>query len=259
MDFFKLQKKYNCVIVGNVWDMLSTIIMQESGFHALATTSWGVANTFGYNDGEYISFSDYFEVIKKIKSVTKIPLSIDIESGFSCNNKQIINNVLQLAEIGCLGINIEDSNKQKLKNADEHSILIERIRASLDMNGFSNFFINARIDTYITMKDCILETIIRANKYQNAGANGIFIPGLKESSEIKEISQSIKIPLNVMSLPDCYDIDTLIEAGVKRFSFGNAMSDAIISYIETLSNNIHLNRSTKELYNHADITTKFQD
>lgn len=259
MDFFKLQEKHKCVIIGNCWDALSAIVMQKCGFHALGTTSWGVANTLGYNDGERITFSDYLHIIKKIKQVTDVPLSIDIESGFSDNEDQIVRNILILAEIGCCGVNIEDANQEGLKNTDSHTVLIEKIRAGLNKEGYSSFFINARIDTYLKIENPLLETIIRAKKYEKAGASGIFVPCLKELSEIEEVSESINIPLNIMSLQDCTDINALKKAKVRRFSFGNAMSDAIISHIETLCNSIQLKQSTAELYNHEAIKIKLKD
>ena len=58
MDFFDLHKREECIFLGNVWDTLSAIIMQNSNFKALGTTNWGVANTLSYNDGERIFFSD---------------------------------------------------------------------------------------------------------------------------------------------------------------------------------------------------------
>jgi 2-methylisocitrate lyase-like PEP mutase family enzyme len=53
-----------------------------------------------------------------------------------------------------------------------------------------------------------------------------------------------------MSLQECTNLNDLKNAGVKRFSFGNVMSDAVISYIEVLSKQIQVEQSTKTLYNH---------
>ncbi len=52
----KLIQKNECLIIGNVWDSLSAIIHEQAGFKALGTTSWGIANTLGYQDGQRIGF-----------------------------------------------------------------------------------------------------------------------------------------------------------------------------------------------------------
>jgi 2-methylisocitrate lyase-like PEP mutase family enzyme len=65
--------------------------------------------------------------------------------------------------------------------------LLENIRLSLDKNGYSNFFINVRIDTYIRMDDPLEESIVRSRFYEQTGASGIFIPGLKNIPEIEKI------------------------------------------------------------------------
>lgn len=259
MNFFELNKKYDCFVLGNVWDTLSAIILEQKGFLALGTTSWGIANVLGYNDGEKISFSDYFDVIKRIKSAINIPLSIDIESGFSQDENQIICNILSLAEIGCLAINIEDSSKEGIKDKDTHKQLIYNIKNNLLKNGYSDFFVNARIDTYLQSGDALQETIIRAKAYESAGADGIFVPCLTNIFQIQSIIKNINIPLNIMSLPNCTNVNEMRRIGVKRFSLGNAMSDAVISYIEDLCSRLLVEQKIDILFAHNKIKTRFKD
>ena len=67
MEKFKdLHYQENGLIIGNAWDPLSAMIMQQQGFKAIGTTSWGIANSLGCQDGENIDFLDYFNIIKKI-------------------------------------------------------------------------------------------------------------------------------------------------------------------------------------------------
>ena len=256
--FNDLHKMDTCLVIGNAWDPMSALIMEQQGFKAIGTTSWGIANSVGYKDGENISFPDYFEIIKKILSVVSIPVSVDIESGFSPDHDIIISNVLQLASVGCVGINIEDSTADyALKDMNDFSLLLKELRKSLDANGYPHFFINARIDTYIILGASLDETINRAIQYEESGANGIFIPLMTEYSDIKSILEAITIPLNIMSLPNATDISHFNNLGVKRYSFGNAMSDHIIAVIEELSQSIVTNNSTSILYEHNELKTQF--
>ena len=74
-------------------------------------------------------------------------------------------------------------------------------------------FINARTDVYLaeigSPETRVGETIERAARYREAGANGIFVPGLSEPTDIQAIASEIKMPLNVMAIPDLPDVKGL--------------------------------------------------
>ncbi len=256
-----LHTNNKCVIVGNAWCPQSALIMEQKGFEMIGTTSWGIANLFGFNDGENILYATYFRHVINMLDVISIPLSVDIESGFSEDHSTIVENVLELASAGISGINIEDSTKEyKLKSLEEFSQILSKIRTALDSNNFIDFFINARIDTYVTGgENKLIETISRAKAYQSNGANGIFVPLMNEESEITSLLNEIDIPLNLLSLPNLTDISSLQSLGVQKLSFGNAMSDHMIVEIETLSSLIIKCKTTAALYHHEKINTKFHD
>ncbi|MDG2916225.1 isocitrate lyase/phosphoenolpyruvate mutase family protein [Bisgaard Taxon 10/6] len=253
-----LFEKNNCVIIGNVWDPMSALIHEKQGFTVLGTTSWGIANTLGYVDGEKIKFPQLVGVIKNILKVITVPLSVDIESGYSSDHSIIVNNILTLADIGCSGVNIEDSLPGKgLKNKHEFSALVRAIKEKLLNEGYHDFCLNVRIDTYLNLEQPLNETIERATAYQAAGADGVFVPGLQNTGEIKTLLSHISVPLNLMSLPSLTNIAELAAIGVRRFSYGNAMSDAVIAYIEKLAADILSTSSTTSLYTHSEIKTEF--
>lgn len=254
-----LIKDNECLVIGNVWDSLSAIIHEQAGFKALGTTSWGISNTLGYKDGQNISFDDLKNVVSQILKVINIPLSVDIEAGYSEDNKEIVENILTLAKMGCSGVNLEDSIPNNgLKDKDKFAILVREIKDALISNGFDNFYLNIRTDTYLNLENPLEETKDRALLYQNSGADGIFIPCISTEEDIKEVLSVIDIPLNIMSIPNVTDIEKFKNIGVKRFSYGNAMSDCIISEIEKLTKAIISNNNTSCLYEHANLTTKFK-
>jgi 2-methylisocitrate lyase-like PEP mutase family enzyme len=93
-----------------------------------------------------------------------------------------------------------------------------------------------------------LETIERAKAYVESGASGIFVPSLIEDDEIKEITMNVSAPLNVLSLPGLTNCNKLKELGVRRFSFGNALSDKVINYSEKSSAKLIESMDTSHLY-----------
>lgn len=248
--FNELHKSKELLILGNAWNLLSALILEKAGFKAIGTTSWGIANSLGYADGELIDFEIHLGIIKTITENVKIPVSADIEAGYGENTLTIVDNLLRVADVGVTGINIEDSLKRQkgLKEITQHCNLLSKLRTALEKNGYKDFYINARTDTYFQKKNPFLETIERAQAYVESGASGIFVPGIIQRDEIKEIAAKVNAPLNVLSLPGLTNCDELKGLGVKRFSFGNALSDKVIAVLQKSAAQILESRDTSFLY-----------
>jgi 2-methylisocitrate lyase-like PEP mutase family enzyme len=81
-----------------------------------------------------------------------------------------------------------------------------------------------------------------------SGASGIFVPGLIDHDEIRKITMNVNAPLNVLSLPGLTNCNKLRELGVKRFSFGNALSDHYIAFLEKNAERLVEFKDTSHLY-----------
>jgi len=261
LSLFKdMHSQAELLFLPNAWDVVSAMVLEQAGFKAIGTTSYGVARAMGYEDGQRIKFDDLLGLVKKMISAIEVPITVDIEAGYSNNITTVSDNVIKIADLGAVGINIEDSLKngdQKLNDVNEQCALFEAIRNRLDSNGYGDFFINARIDTYIQNENPFDETIKRANAYVSSGANGVFVPSLFQLDEIEKMVKSIQAPLNIMSLPYLTECDDLNKMGVKRFSTGYAFSDAVISFIEKMASGLYAKRETKDLYTDHRISTSF--
>lgn len=121
-EFNKLHSSKEMLFLGNAWDLLSALTLEKVGFKAIGTTSWGIANSFGYADGELIDFERHLGVIKTITANVKIPVTADIEADYGEEKETIIENVLRTADVGVAGINIEDSLQKQmgLRKINEH-------------------------------------------------------------------------------------------------------------------------------------------
>ncbi len=249
-EFNNLHHSKDLLFLGNAWDLLSALTLEKAGFKAVGTTSWGIANSLGYADGELIDFKRHLGIIKTITDNVKTPVSADIEAGYGEDKETIVDNVLRTADVGVAGINIEDSlKKQKgLKDITEHCNLLSKIRTALEQHGYKDFYINARTDTYFQLENPLPETIERSKSYVESGASGIFVPGLLQKNEIKEIVANVNAPLNVLSLPGLTNCNELNECGVKRFSFGNALSDKVIDLLQKSAEQILESKDTSFLY-----------
>ncbi|MDP4549642.1 isocitrate lyase/phosphoenolpyruvate mutase family protein [Alkalihalobacillus macyae] len=249
-EFNKLHSSNEIVLLGNAWDLLSALTLEKAGFKAIGTTSWGIANSFGFPDGELIDFERHLGVIRTITENVEIPVSADIEAGYGEEQETIIENVLRTADVGVAGINIEDSLKKQtgLRTIKEHCNLLSSIRMALDHHGYQNFYINARTDTYFQTENPLLETVNRAKAYVESGASGIFVPGLINYVEIKEITMNVNAPINILSSPGLTNCHVLKQLGVQRLSFGNALSDKVISFLDRHAAELIESQDTSLLY-----------
>ncbi|PCK30270.1 isocitrate lyase/PEP mutase family protein [Pseudoalteromonas piscicida] len=233
--FNTLHQQSTPLFIANCWDPLSALIIEQAGGQAVATTSWGMSNHQGYKDGEQLTFDHVLQTVSAILKVITIPLSVDIEAGYSTDQDQIIQHILKLAELGVAGINIEDkpSAQSSLRGIEAHQALLQAIKQALRHGGFEHFFINARCDLCLQPQWTEAALYERALAYQEAGCDGFFIPGLTEHTTIKRLTSLLLIPVNVMLLPGFNDKQMLIELGVKRISTGNALSDHVIAQQES--------------------------
>jgi 2-methylisocitrate lyase-like PEP mutase family enzyme len=245
--FKALHQSKDLFVLPNVWNAKSAILFQEKQFPAIATSSAAVANSFGYDDGERMPFSDYLFVINRILSSVKIPLTVDLERGYGKTNAEIYDNIEKLIDLGVVGINIEDStilnSKAVLQDAGAFAKTIAYIKTKLETKK-SKLFVNIRCDTYIlNVKNKQKETIERLNIYEETGADGIFLPCISNEGDIAEAVSNTKLPLNVMCIPGLPDFETLNTLGVKRLSMGPFLFNKIYGDISKISQDIVTNKN----------------
>jgi 2-methylisocitrate lyase-like PEP mutase family enzyme len=250
--FKELHSQKELLLLPNAWDARSAIMLQECKYPAIATSSAAVANSLGYDDGEKMSFVDYLFVIRRILSSIKIPLTVDIETGYGENDEEIAANVCRLAELGVAGINIEDStisgDGRSLKDPALFAKTIDRIKTILRSNNL-DLFINLRCDTHIlNVPDKQKETIRRIGIYNESLADGIFIPCIVDEKEIAEAVSASRLPVNVMCIPNLSAWDALNALGVKRVSMGPFMFQKVYAGINKVAKDITSTRTFAPLF-----------
>jgi len=222
--FIQLHENNTPLLLGNVWDSKSALLFEKAGYEAIGTSSAAIANSLGYEDGEEMSFEELLTIVKDITSKVSIPLSVDMEAGYSRDVNEIINNIAILSKNGVVGVNIEDSltlnKKSTIQDANDFAKIIKKIKLHLLMNNI-DIFLNARTDSYILgLDNAKNETIKRIKLYENAGADGIFVPCITNTGDIQEIVESNTVPINIMAMPELESFDKLQKTGVKRISMG---------------------------------------
>ncbi|HCA06301.1 isocitrate lyase/phosphoenolpyruvate mutase family protein [Chryseobacterium sp.] len=235
--FRELHKQDDPLLIGNVWNVQSARAYEKLGYQAVATSSSAVAFSLGYEDGENMSFDEYFYIVERILKSITIPLSVDLEGGYGKTVEEIVVNISRLAKAGVVGINIEDSviidgTRKLLSTHDFHEKLNAVILQLKEQN--IDIFVNVRIDPFLLGVDnTIQETLDRIEIIERVGADGIFVPCITEVQDIENVIKMAKLPFSVMCMPELPDFQTLKNLGVKRISSGNFLNGYIYGQLET--------------------------
>lgn len=248
-------------VLANAWDALSALAVEQSGFQAIGTTSKGVANALGFDDGEVISFTQLQDAVARMLLVTTLPITVDIEKGFAHSAAEIAEHVVSLARLGVVGINIEDSNAD-YSALMPIEVMIERIaavRAACAAQGFDELFINVRIDAFLQGGNPVPIALERANAFVNAGADGVFFPGLVDSQHIAELTKLLHVPVNVMTLPQHSNADHFIAQGIKRVSIGNGLADHMARELTRYLDELKLSNDAKAFVHSNSVNIEFLD
>jgi len=241
--FYNLHHQKQPLIVGNAWNAKSAQIIEKAGFEAIATSSGAIADSLGYKDGEQIPFDEMLYLVKRIKSVINIPLSVDMERGYTNDLQELTGNIQKIIDIGAVGINLEDSQGE--------GIYLEKLYAVSDYLKSTNqrLFINARTDVYLQKLPEPKETVIaRAKLYKEAGADGLFVTGVQDTGLIKEIVAVVNLPVNVVGVSAIADVKLLADCGVKRISMAGILYTASYRNINELVTGIKAENSLAKLY-----------
>jgi 2-methylisocitrate lyase-like PEP mutase family enzyme len=233
-QFHDLHSSSELLILPNAWDAGSSRLFEDAGAKAIATTSAGVGWALGYPDANTLPVAKLAALVDGITDAISVPLTVDVEAGYTDDPKKISHNLKPIIEAGAVGINIEDGEGAPELLARK----IERVRKTADSAGVK-LFINARTDVYLNQvgqpESWIEETIARATLYQAAGADGLFVPGITAVLAIKGVADGIKMPLNVMARPGLPIAKELSKLGVRRLSAGGAISQVVWNHAYDLA------------------------
>ncbi len=230
-DFLALHQGPGFVLP-NAWDPGSARILEQVGFPALATTSAGIAFALGRPDAS-LDGETMLEHVAQIVSSVAVPVSADLEAGYGASPDDVARTIARAVELGVVGANLEDQVDGELFEIDEATARIAAARAAAPAGTFA---INARTDTYFGAGagDVFAETIERATRYVEAGADCVFVPGVDDPDTIRRLATEIAAPLNIVAglTATMTDAPTLFSLGVKRVSLGGSLARAALSLVE---------------------------
>jgi 2-methylisocitrate lyase-like PEP mutase family enzyme len=216
-------------VLPNVWDAGSARLLAQVGFPAIATTSAGIAWSYGVPDGGAMSFDMMIERVGEIVRAVGVPVSADLESGYGDPGRT----VAAAVEVGAVGGNLEDAADGALLDAD---LAADNVAAAREAAPRGTFVLNARTDAFFVPfeGDPFAEAVARAQRSVDAGADCIFVPGVNDADTIRRLAAEIPAPLNVVAglTANRIDAPTLFSLGVTRVSVGGSIARAAFSAVD---------------------------
>lgn len=225
-QFRKLHDGSQLLHLPNAWDAGSARLFESLGAPAIATTSAGVAWAAGYADGGQMPVDVAIAVAANIARVLTVPLSVDFEDGYADDPQTVARSVLRLIDAGVAGINLEDGHAAP-ENLAAKVVAIKQLAAQAG----KDIFINVRTDVYLKGLapdgERVAEVLKRAAIYAEAGADGLFVPGMVKPDEIAAVVAGTALPVNVMDWPGVPSAAQLHQLGVRRLSAGSGIPQAL--------------------------------
>jgi 2-methylisocitrate lyase-like PEP mutase family enzyme len=237
--FRQLHEGRTGFVMPNAWDAGSAIVLAEAGFAAIATTSAGIAFSLGRADhtipagGTAVSRFHMFERVREIAAAVDLPVNGDLEAGYGDAPEAVVETIRLAVDAGLAGGNIEDHAGGRLY---DESLAVERIaaaREAIDARG-GGFVLTARTDGQLLRPAAPLaDSIRRANRYREAGADCLYVPGVNDLEAIATLVREIDGPLNVvMGLGgSSLTVAALQAAGVARISLGGSIARAALGFV----------------------------
>jgi 2-methylisocitrate lyase-like PEP mutase family enzyme len=223
--FHGLHSKGDPLVLFNAWDVATAKAIATTSA-AVATSSGAIAAALGYADGEAIPFDMVTGLVSRMSASVSVPVSIDLEAGYGDTPDAAAKSATAVLKAGAIGINIEDglsAGKRQLVSPEQHAAKIKAVRDAAQKLGI-HLFINARTDPFLlkfgSPDQCLDEAARRAKVYADAGADGIFVPGLNDLALIEKFVQLTPLPVNIMVTQGVPEIPDLARIGVRRVSLG---------------------------------------
>ena len=199
------------------------LLAERAGYRAIYLSGGGVAaGSLGLPDLGISTLEDVLVDVRRIVNVCKLPLLVDIDTGFGPSAFNIARTITSLIAAGAAAAHIEDQvgakrcghrpNKELVSKAE----MVDRVRAAVDARGDNSFVIMARTDAIAV--EGMDAAIDRARAYVEAGADAIFPEAIRDLESYKKFTDALSVPvlanITEFGLTPLFSITELKSAGV---------------------------------------------
>jgi len=223
---FRALHEGEAFVIPNPWDAGSAKVLAGLGFEALASTSSGFAFTLGRLDGD-VTLDEVVDHVRVLDQATRLPVSVDLENGYGSRPEDAALAITRAAEAGAVGGSIEDYDPAGEIYGIDHAV--ERIAAAhgaAERLSFP-FTLTGRAENQIRGSPDLDNTIARLQAYEQAGADVLYAPGLRNGDEVRAVCEAVSKPVNVLAHGGL-SLGEVVDAGAQRISVGGALTYAAV-------------------------------
>ena len=232
------------LILVNVWDVASALVVQRAGLPAIATSSSAVSSALGYPDGERIPAEEMLAAVARIAARVSVPVSADLEAGYAEDLKGVAGTARHLVETGAVGLNLEDGidpETGSLRTLDQAAQRVRAVRKVARELGVP-LVINARTDAFLGASgaphELLSDAIARLSAYRDAGADCLFPIGLRDPDAIRQLTRELHHPVNILAGPGALSVGELGQLGVARISLGGGPQRASLATLGAIAEEV---------------------
>lgn len=240
-----LQKERPLQLMGTI-NAYCARMAERVGYRAIYLSGAGVANaSYGLPDLAVTSLDNVCEEVRRITSVTALPLIVDMDTGWG-SALNVSRSVSQLIKAGAAGAHIEDQvffkrcGHRPNKSLVSTEEMVDRIHAAVSGKTDPEFYLIARTDALAN--EGMEGMLSRAQAYIEAGADAIFAEAVTELSQYQYLCEQIDVPVlaNITEFgkTPLFTVQALAEAGVSivlyPLSAFRAMNEAALTVYKTI-------------------------
>jgi carboxyvinyl-carboxyphosphonate phosphorylmutase len=245
MQFRRILSGERCVYPASVFDPLSARIAREIGFEiGMFAGSTASQTVLGAPDYILLTLTEFADQARRITRASDLPLMVDADHGYG-NALNAARTVVELEAAGVCGLSIEDTYLPEAFGSGGKATITSRseglakVKAAVAAKTDETLVVAGRTSAPLItdMDDCIA----RVTSYEAAGADAVFVVGIKDRDQLDMLSAAVKCPIILGSAPgNLQDVDYLSERGVRICLQGHhtipAAARAIFDTLSALRN-----------------------
>ncbi|NQW24604.1 MAG: isocitrate lyase/PEP mutase family protein [SAR202 cluster bacterium] len=200
----QMLKSDSLIVAPFVLNAFHAKIAESVGFQAVYMTGAGTAAERGFPDVGYLTMTEMVANGKYIAGAVDVPVICDADTGYG-NPMNVQRTIREYEAAGVAGVHIEDQLFPKKcgffagKQVIPQEEAVQKIKAALDARVDPDFVVIARCDAYAVTG--WQDTIERCNAYVEAGADLVFVDGIKSREDIENYAK------DMAGLPRMYNGD----------------------------------------------------
>jgi len=251
-SFRELLASNSCFHTASVFDPMSARIAADLGFEVgILGGSVASLQVLAAPDFALITLSEFVEQATRIGRVAQLPFIADADHGYG-NALNVMRTVQELERAGVSALTIEDTllpaqfgrKSTDLISTEEG---VGKVRAALEARVDPELSIIARTNAAALP---VQDVVLRTKAYQEAGADGICMVGIRDFDHLEQVAEGLSIPLMLVTYanPNLNDNERLAKLGVRIVVAGHgAYFASIKATYDSLREQRNLTRSTSNL------------